>query len=53
VFVADVADVAVEALPVSAPINVVEVTLDRPAIVKMDEPKDTAVEPMVILLFVS
>ena len=48
--VALVADVAVEALPVKAPTKVVDVTDVNPAIVVADEPKDTAVEPIVTLL---
>jgi len=47
-FVAVVADVAVLALPVSAPTNVVLVTDVNPAIVVTVPPKLTAVEPMVM-----
>ena len=47
-FVAVVADVAVLALPVSAPTNVVLVTDVNPAIVVAVPPKLTAVEPMVM-----
>ena len=47
-FVAVVADVAVLALPVSAPTNVVLVTDVSPAIVVAVPPKLTAVEPMVM-----
>ena len=47
-FVAVVADVAVLALPVSAPTNVVLVTEVKPAIVVTVPPKLTAVEPMVM-----
>jgi len=47
-FVAVVADVAVLALPVSAPTNVVLVTDVKPAIVVTVPPKLTAVEPMVM-----
>ena len=43
--------VAVDAFPVKAPVNPVEVTEVNPAMVVADEPKDTAVDPMVILLF--
>ena len=43
--------VAVDAFPVKAPVNPVEVTEVNPAMVVADEPKDTAVEPIVILLF--
>jgi hypothetical protein len=39
--------VAVEALPVNAPTNVVEVTLDSPAIVVAEPPNDIDVEPTV------
>lgn len=48
--VADVAEVAVEALPVKAPTNVVEVTLDNPAIVVADDPNDIEVDPTVTAL---
>ena len=47
-FVAVVADVAVLALPVSAPTNVVLVTDVKPAIVVTVPPRLTAVEPIVI-----
>ena len=47
--VAVVADVAVLALPVKAPTNVVEVTELSPAKVVTVAPKATAVEPMVTL----
>jgi hypothetical protein len=47
------ADVAVEALPVNAPTNVVEVTEVRPAIVVADEPNAIAVEPIVVELLVN
>ena len=52
-FVAEPAVVAVVALPVNAPTNVVDVTLDNPAIVVADDPKLIAVDPTVMLLFVS
>ena len=45
--------VAVEALPVRAPTNVVEVTEVKPANVVTVAPRDTAVEPIVTELFVS
>jgi hypothetical protein len=45
--------VAVEALPVNAPTNVVEVTLDRPAMVVAEPPNEIDVEPTVTLLFVN
>ena len=44
--------VAVDALPVNAPVNPVEVTDDKPAIVVADEPNEIAVEPIVIELLV-
>ena len=47
-FVAVVADVAVLALPVSAPTNVVLVTEVNPAIVVTVPPKLTEVEPIVM-----
>ena len=50
-FVAVVALVAVEALPVKAPTKVVDVTEVRPANVVTVAPKDTAVEPIVTLEF--
>ena len=40
-----------EAVPVNAPTNVVEVTLDNPAIVVADDPNDIAVVPTVTELF--
>jgi hypothetical protein len=46
-----VAVVAVDALPVKAPTNVVEVTLDNPAIVVADDPNDIEVDPTVTALF--
>ena len=52
-FVAVVADVAVEALPVKAPTKVVDVTEVRPANVVTVAPKATEVEPIVTLEFVS
>lgn len=50
--VAVVALVAVDALPVKAPTNVVDVTEVRPAIVVAELPKLIAVEPTVMLEFV-
>ena len=50
-FVALVAVVAVEAFPVKAPTNDVEVTLDNPAIVVADAPSDIDVDPTVTALF--
>ena len=47
--VADVALVAVLALPVKAPTKVVDVTETKPAMVVADEPKLMAVEPIVML----
>jgi len=44
------AAVAFDAVPVKAPVKVVEVTDVNPAIVVADEPKDIAVEPIVTLL---
>ena len=52
-FVAVVALVAVLALPVKAPTNVVDVTEVSPAIVVAEPPKLIAVEPTVMLEFVS
>jgi len=48
--VANEAVVAVEALPVNAPTNVVDVTEDNPAIVVAEDPKEIEVEPTVIVL---
>ena len=48
-----VALVAVEALPVNAPTNVVDVTDANPANVVTVAPNETAVEPIVTWLFVS
>ena len=52
-FVAVVAVVAVLALPVKAPTKVVDVTELKPAIVVAEPPKLIAVEPTVMLEFVS
>jgi hypothetical protein len=49
--VAEVAEVAVEAFPVKAPTNVVDVTLDNPAIVVAADPSDIEVDPTVTALF--
>lgn len=46
-----VAVVAVEALPVKAPTNEVEVTDDNPANVVADDPNDIEVDPTVTVLF--
>ena len=51
--VADVALVAVLALPVKAPTKVVDVTETKPAMVVADEPKLIVVEPTVMLEFVN
>ncbi len=52
-FVADVALVAVLALPVNAPTNVVDVTETKPAIVVAELPSEIAVEPTVIVELVN
>ena len=53
VFVAFVAVVAVLALPVKAPTKVVEVTEVKPAMVVTVPPKETLVEPIVMLELVN
>ena len=53
IFVAVVADVEVVALPVNAPIKVVEVNELTPAIVVAVEPSAIAVDPMVIVVLAS